>query len=1621
MLKPLLHTIPSLSGNVTLACDLTDYARIGGIIECHVRNARLVPLSSDLRVKKCEVSLLTSSYEFDIKKFYSYYPDHFYESMFSFNKEEYAEFTSEETMKFRDRDFEFGTKRVPVQSSNGNTFAFFAPFWAESVEDLPDYFLIDISIDSSTYDLHKQVKVMIRDYDASYKYNYLWKYLEKYFNHVDSNVVFCRPRDNKATYYGISLLRGGFAKFEDSIIAKNWSMQSSIDKFDENIAAGFKRTRMCVKQIMPLSFYFCVEDFLNEEEMKRFKGSTLCISGTWWKDGKKLPFYDFSTDYNFFTQKVWNFRSNGIFDYIESTKNVMDVGYPSLNEARLASYKYFNTGTKDTVRWKLKYSKDDDPYITNMSFAFSFLQASPSKYREFPSRYVWANAFCDKSNDIVLPRNEALHSESSLYSKDERNLMKYRNALLMNASNWFTVLKETEWYEKMTVSSELQFLDKAGKWYIETDEIRRMTSGDLSAVDIDLIYSTAIDGTKPATYRKLHEDEHADILASINNSTPVDLYIKHSIFEEPSYWAEVIDGKTYANGILYDLKKIWEEHPGLPRIDKFGVFLKPFMNPVDKNRLEKIKSAKWTLLSCHKDMHLPNAFVHTDIKSMLTGTPVEDTRSLYMNELGIQKQVNEITHDSLYFKNEETTDGDFINLLELGYDIHELNIYYKLSDIEAKFSMFANKIRNSGDRYLIDGYELLPVYRLKQIMNSTEFMFSKYKTANARWIFENLYFSTRDNYAKVKYDKNTFKKFAKSGGSNVLDYLLYIRDSFISKKDFRDIVGAESFDSNVPGNLREYKFNPILVDDNDTIGTNVFTFLSPLTGKNYGDILPVSKINVDYDFIYVDIFNLKNAIGISDALINETKVELYGKFLNDVHMKVYLSGIGRDEDNHDVSDLASTLYIKKRVLVNDMNAHNIVLRDKLIPVKGGMYPDDMEDSQVIRHLLDDLKYYPEDNAWGFTKTYLDRYDASAVMEDTHSRVKEPEDYRVELVYERHFIKVSNVVWDKIKIDNSKEYKDLYLFRMSRDDEYNKNLIYYYDESESPLEETQPTSKTLEPLFDDVWMQRREATVIYSEWEQNKITKTSIVPDGQNITTVSALYRYDCDDVPYMFDIRTFDLRHAYIVSKGWNGSYSYWMSYAYEEAAREIEDPEVGTVTYAIQNNQLSLDDRFKRLQTYRKLAGGSSRISLAYGCEPVAYYYSAYSYNDIGSNEITTVAYYSDESHSRIDFDYLLDTHASADNAQVQQYFSDEDGANVSYWAYTFVTTYDFVYTYHWIKGTYKQNPIYFDSLGIYDRFGISTYTMEYEEVVPVSYLVKKSTMVPNSDGITMTEVITYETGVRYDTLTKTTTYGMLEIDAEFDNTNSSFNIVDIHGNDKKFFTSIDKRSIYEDGFRLHDVFKELMPFSKLWVGEIMDRYELMVKPTVFNFTNHWIAVDSYDGTYEAKYSVRPLGSSSLERYFDSITPYIFQTNVTTTYSAKYKDTRKTLMKKPSDTSMYKSELSIWRYSPPRIYSTLDEFNDFIETERKHFNDSFMINLEKEIVIDKGGGLTYEEICVMEAKENVIADFANYMRQFGKFDDSSILFLYNKYIVKYDSVCTGLDYERKNKLYSLKLKFILK
>jgi hypothetical protein len=105
--------------------------------------------------------------------------------------------------------------------------------------------------------------------------------------------------------------------------------------------------------------------------------------------------------------------------------NIMNVDYPSLNESLYINYRLSNILQKDFSRWKLQYSSDENPYVINLSPAFSYSQGSTYKYGEFPSLYksIYGLVYNQKieneygfdyGNNLILPfgqHNKDLYKE----------------------------------------------------------------------------------------------------------------------------------------------------------------------------------------------------------------------------------------------------------------------------------------------------------------------------------------------------------------------------------------------------------------------------------------------------------------------------------------------------------------------------------------------------------------------------------------------------------------------------------------------------------------------------------------------------------------------------------------------------------------------------------------------------------------------------------------------------------------------------------------------------------------------------------------------------------------------------------------------------------------------------------------------------------------------------------------------------------------------------------------------------------------------------------------------------------------------------------------------------------
>ena len=167
-----------------------------------------------------------------------------------------------------------------------------------------------------------------------------------------------------------------------------------------------------------------------------------------------------------------------------------------------------------------------------------------------------------------------------------------------------------------------------------------------------------------------------------------------------------------------------------------------------------------------------------------------------------------------------------------------------------------------------------------------------------------------------------------------------------------------------------------------------------------------------------------------------------------------------------------------------------------------------------------------------------------------------------------------------------------------------------------------------------------------------------------------------------------------------------------------------------------------------------------------------------------------------------------------------------------------------------------------------------------------------------------------------------------------------------------------------------------------------------------------------------------TLQRYFDSIVPYIPQTNIIdSTYCLKYKNYKYPVQNiNYTDDIFYSQNVNMYNYNKIRVYDSKNSYTLFEPIEYKHLNDNKLINLQENFSIEEPGVFTYEELIELEKEEYTLNKFKNYVLKdkLNHFNDSEILFLYNRYKINYDTECIGLNSVKTKKLYKLTYKFTL-
>lgn len=606
MFKSLIRTLPSLSGNVKLVCDVSDVKNKyiennNEYIDCYVNNASLEPISKNVYKQPININLFKSRYDYDLAQFYTLYNDIFYKSCYNYSKVDAKKVDKSHEANERDKDFEFGCSRTSYKENN-KQFSFFAPIYIDNVFDIPNAFIIEANIRYGEYIIKKKLKINIAsnidlgDSKTNIIYNsnnLLFNYIYNYVFNIDDKVIYIdyidinNSNNNSVYYYGIDLKRGGFTKTQDITVNKIFSEQQTINNFDNIICSGFKNTNICMKQIIPLCFNFNIDDLFNEYDASKLYLSDITFSGYYINKNNKIEeLYDFDIDYSNFDLNILdiNGRTGDIISVPGMIDNMMDYSFPSLHEKYFYKYQFMNKISPNTTRWILAASNDIDEdynYIINNNIVFSINQDSQYKYRYFPVEVNNGNnvGCCDKiSLDIenVVNDYNYIYNSNNIYATKRNRTILYNLLLpIENKTSTNIEISQREFYDNINdLFSTLYKKDKISNCYDFFNVIYHDNK----------IYNLLNDENTDAIKQKINyleyiNPEKYDLLQSTSNDN-ISIFDKKGI-NYSKLWKTPINDYVYYNDILYNLNNLYISNDVVTLQYRYNKFLKGDNDIVD--------------------------------------------------------------------------------------------------------------------------------------------------------------------------------------------------------------------------------------------------------------------------------------------------------------------------------------------------------------------------------------------------------------------------------------------------------------------------------------------------------------------------------------------------------------------------------------------------------------------------------------------------------------------------------------------------------------------------------------------------------------------------------------------------------------------------------------------------------------------------------------------------------------------------------------------------------------------------------------------------------------------------------------------------------------------------------
>lgn len=1638
MIKPLLRTIPTLSGNVKLACTLLDYNKLNNnTFETNIRGAHIYPISSQLFQKSVEANLLSSSWEFDLKRFYEAYSDIFHNQCFDVITKNMILLNKTETLYPRNTDFEYGVKRISY-SKSGNQYACFAPMYIDNVNDIPSYFKLECKFFNGSKTITKNIIVNIGKNGKSNE-NYIYKYLYKYVSKIDNDVCFINNYDKSVSYYGIDLVNGGFTVKSDTTINKIFDIKLPIQQVDYTITEGFKRNKLCMKQIIPIAFYFNVLDLLSSNEKNLFTYSSIVFSGAYYNSSDEpLAWFDFDWDYDNHVEEIlqMNYQNGEMLYTTGFVNNIMDVGNPTaFNDRYLTQYQHANRLTTIFNRWKLKYSSDEHPYIFNLSGAFSENQNSSYAYGNFPAVKSNMTGFAiinehNKYNLIFpLDTNVKSYNEINKYSAKE-----YKDILNSYCLNWFSVVKNPyniinefntiTWsdvdngytYNRgilynlnnafNSISDSVRKIDKfAFLVYPETGDIKDEGAYNSALFVSNIVTDKDSDKTNFLNCTSSNVTAtNVNSLYNINNTVKNANVSFDNIFTEITGEAlDTYDKAIYVNP--YDLGKNYYDInsvniiSNIETVDKLNTFTKqlcgiagvnfPMSNDVT-TLTTTLQNSIQSLGITHNDLtNVCKVFVYhvksygANINDIDNSNSIPAIFKIHNNGIQLFRQIP-IYRGLAWINSNGILNEDIFN-----ENLDDSNIYFQ---------------------FLNESFNPIPLHNIA----IEEYEDDIQTSINEKYTYTVDHTDDDDNEWWMLTDPHVIK-YTKWGGASKNKYL----------KPYKKLVCADvSNDSYIQ-----------CTDDNDV--TTTFIYDKQIIKDGIAYDYWVNEVYKDYD--ENDMSTIDGVVAIyTEDIISRTVVRVITKR----HYQLDITGIP-DFSNLLTKPYGIMLYVKDTFVntsLYDSSLASNVLNENI------MYEFCNDVSNYENYPLADINVVGTltYNLFESVKTVFNN-----ILEKCYSAVNNTPGgylYHPILNYNRQLIG-TDIVKDKLNV-----FDTILENNIKPGDDIGENYLYIYPYNISAICSAVGINESALTKFETYGkVVNLSHLLAICGIDDNEIYGSAPVYYKQYkvlTTDLEVKYKY-----VYIGNRNTVlgKIANQYI-DNNMDENYIYYDSDKDMFYSIKFEDNTEKTYT----TEYFNIVVKAEYVQINQKLWENYMNVDDGVDLVPV---------NDTTAIQYKDMFVYRTLTPLEYDIKYLHNTVVTA--PEENDLLEAQDTMLYPCFKEAYIEEKMFTVIYKdWSLSNIREVNIPNDKRYRYNENDVAllvSVTKDNIDKIPegvtlyrklfdkphTEYINNINSGILNSEYSKVNLNVFEHNGLLYgcyilkvnfnNSFNMINALGLLDTNEKSDNVDN----IDIN-NQVKFLLYINNVNIIKHQDYIKTIFKQLCPFLNINLLNDTNKLNTIVVPHTFNLRSLYDSINVNITGADEKYLSfnKELFNSGkispVQRYTHNITPYIKRTDVfTTLYRYKYKTTNTTLLdtgennslgdfsvESPNGIQQIDYMLPINIYGPVRGVSVIKSYNNIVDTfmpmEYKYYNGSKMINMEPEIIVESPLTYTYEQLLEAENQENTFNIFSKYIKLFIGVNDDQLLFLYKKYKALYDVDKIGTTLNKQQNIYKLTYKFKL-